>query len=258
MDERFLRESRERLALALETLVGGIAHEVNNPLAAALGNVMIVLEDLRELAETLRRKEGEGHGVDPGRIDEDVDALDGARESIQRIARIVKDLTTMARPGGGPRTAARLADVVDRSLRRLPGMVGARAELRVEKGEAPDILAAADQLEQVVAHLITNGAMAIPEGRRGAVVVRVGSTPGGRALVEIRDDGAGMEPEVLARVFDPFFTTRAVGTGMGLGLPVAEAIVTAHGGTLTASSIPGQGSTFRMELPPLTGGVSPG
>jgi signal transduction histidine kinase len=89
------------------------------------------------------------------------------------------------------------------------------------------------------------------------VVVRVGSTPDGRALVEVRDDGAGMEPGVLARVFDPFFTTRPVGQGMGLGLPVADAIVTAHGGILTASSTAGQGSTFRVELPPVRETVSP-
>jgi two-component system NtrC family sensor kinase len=63
------------------------------------------------------------------------------------------------------------------------------------------------------------------------------------------DNGAGMAPDVLTRIFDPFFTTRDVGQGMGLGLPVCHAIVTAHGGTITVTSALGEGSTFRVELP---------
>jgi PAS domain S-box-containing protein len=212
-DRHLLREHlavQARLA-SLGTLVGGIAHELNNPLAGALANVLHVTEKLRERERT------------PG-VEDDIEALEATRECIQRIAGIVGDLTRMARPS---------------------------------RGQAPMVHGSADQLEQVVAHLITNGAMATPEGRRGTVVVRVGSTPEGRAFLEVSDDGAGMEPGVLARVFDPFFTTRPVGQGMGLGLPVADAIVTAHGGTLTASSIPGQGSTFRVELPPVRETVSP-
>jgi two-component system NtrC family sensor kinase len=244
-DRHLLREHlavQARLA-SLGTLVGGIAHEVNNPLAGALANVVHVTEKLRERERT------------PG-IEDDIEALESARECIQRIARIVGDLTRMARPARG-QEPVRLAEIATGSLRWLPATVGARAEIRLESGHAPMVHGSADQLEQVVAHLITNGAMAIPEGRRGTVVVRVGSTPDGRALVEVRDDGAGMEPGVLARVFDPFFTTRPVGQGMGLGLPVADAIVTAHGGILTASSTAGQGSTFRVELPPVRETVSP-
>jgi two-component system NtrC family sensor kinase len=69
------------------------------------------------------------------------------------------------------------------------------------------------------------------------------------ARLEVVDNGAGMTPDVLTRIFDPFFTTRDVGQGMGLGLPVCHAIVTAHGGTITVTSAPGEGSTFGVEVP---------
>ena len=150
---------------------------------------------------------------------------------------------------------SRLAEVVHGALRWLPSTVGASADVRVERSESPEVLGSSQQLEQVVAHLVENAALSIPAGRRGTVVVRVGSTSGARAFVEVRDDGKGMEPEVLRRVFDPFFTTQAVGQGMGLGLSIAHAIVTAHGGTIEAASTPGAGSTFRVELPLAADGV---
>jgi signal transduction histidine kinase len=125
----------------------------------------------------------------------------------------------------------------------------------VERRDVPEVLGSPHQLEQVVAHLVENGALSMPDGRRGTVVVRVGSTPGGRAFVEVTDDGKGMEPEVLRRVFDPFFTTQGVGGGTGLGLSIAHAIVTAHGGTIQATSTPGSGSTFRVEIPLAADGV---
>jgi signal transduction histidine kinase len=242
-----------RLA-SLGTLVGGIAHQINNPLAGALANVGSVAEDLRERAVALASGSQVDRDTAIRDLEDDLEALEGARQSIQRIAGVVRELTTMVRPGVR-RERVRLDEVVHGALRWLPAAVGARADVRVERSEAPEVLGSSPQLEQVVAHLVENGALSIPAGRRGTVVVRVGSTPGGRALVEVKDDGKGMEPEVLRRVFDPFFTTQEVGGGMGLGLSIAHAIVTAHGGTIEAASTPGAGSTFRVELPLAADGV---
>jgi two-component system NtrC family sensor kinase len=111
--------------------------------------------------------------------------------------------------------------------------------------------ASAGQLEQVVVNLVTNAAFSIPDGSRGKVTIRIFTSEAGWAVLEVRDDGKGIEPAILERIFDPFFTTREVGQGMGLGLPICHAIVTAHGGSLTVESLPGQGSTFRVELPPV-------
>ena len=98
-------------------------------------------------------------------------------------------------------------------------------------------------------NLVTNGAFAIPEGRRGEIDVRITTSNEGRAVLEVKDDGKGIDPATMERIFDPFFTTRDVGHGMGLGLPICHAIVTAHGGALTVTSVPDKGSTFRVELP---------
>jgi signal transduction histidine kinase len=127
--------------------------------------------------------------------------------------------------------------------------VARSAALVVEDAGAPEVEASAGQLAQVIINLVTNAAKAIPPARHGRVVIRLGTGTGGSARLEVSDDGEGMAKEVVARVFDPFFTTRRPGEGTGLGLPICHSIVTAHGGTITASSEPGRGSTIRVELP---------
>jgi signal transduction histidine kinase len=166
-----------------------------------------------------------------------------------RIARIVKDLALFGRPNP-MRTRVRLGDVVTSAMRWLPASVGSMATVQVDDLGAPDVHASAGQLEQVVVNLVNNGAMATPPGRRGHVAIRIAPGPDGEAVLEVEDDGRGIDPAHLDRIFDPFFTTREVGQGMGLGLPICHAIVAAHGGRLTVESVPGRGSTFRVLLPP--------
>ena len=116
---------------------------------------------------------------------------------------------------------------------------------------APEVLGSEGQLAQVVVSLVTNALQALTPAARGEVRVTLSRAPGGGARLEVRDNGAGISPEVLAQAFDPFFTTREVGQGAGLGLAVARSIVKAHAGTLTASSEVGAGSVFTVELPAL-------
>ena len=113
-------------------------------------------------------------------------------------------------------------------------------------------MASPGQIEQVVVNLVTNAANATPEGMRGTILIRAGVGDSGAARLEVVDHGKGMDPAVMARIFEPFFTTRDLGKGMGLGLSICHAIVTNHGGTLTATSEAGKGSTFRVELPAAT------
>ncbi len=134
-------------------------------------------------------------------------------------------------------------------MRWLPASVPRNAALLVEDSGAPDVEASSGQLAQVIINLVTNAAKAIPAGRQGRVVIRIGPGGPGRARIEVADNGVGMGPEVLARIFDPFYTTRRPGEGTGLGLPICHSIITAHGGTIGATSAPGEGTTFRVELP---------
>ncbi len=235
-----------RLA-ALGTLVAGVAHEINNPLTGVLAGQGGAIEEV----EAARSALGSGEALDRHaagvRLEEALDALRDAQGGGHRIARIVKDLSLFGRPDPR-RVRTRIIDVVDDAMRWLPASIPGSTTIRVENRGAPDVLASPGQMGQVLVNLVTNASRSM-EGRRGEVAIVVGPGGPGMARLEVTDDGVGMAPDVLKRIFDPFFTTRKVGEGTGLGLPICHSIVTAHGGAITASSTPGAGSTFRVELP---------
>jgi PAS domain S-box-containing protein len=236
-----------RLA-SLGTLVAGVAHEINNPLAATLSDQELARGAVGDLRDRLRGSGPLDREAEVRRLDEVVEELDEAQEAGRRIERIVKDLKTFGRHDQ-TRTRVRLIDIVELAMRWLPVTIGQTATVTVEDGGAPDITASPGQIEQVVVNLVTNAAKATPDGKRGAIVVRIGPGKPGMARLDVVDHGKGIEPGLMARIFDPFFTTRDVGKGSGLGLSICHTIVTNHGGTLTVTSDVGKGSTFRVELP---------
>ncbi len=239
-------EVASRLA-ALGTLVAGVAHEINNPLVVEVANQAMALEALEGLRLRLQSNPAAAVRAELPGLDEAIAALHDAQEGGQRIARIVKDLMVFRQPLTR-RERLRPIDVARQAVKGLPPGAGAEVAITVEDLGAPDVLGALDQITQVLASLLGNAVKATPPGRPG-VVVRVGPGLPGTALLEVIDHGAGMDPETLGRIFEPFFTTRDVGQGMGLGLAVSHAIVTAHGGALTAASVVGQGSSFSVVLP---------
>ncbi len=238
-----------RLA-AMGTLVTGVAHEINNPLAAELANQGLALEVVREVQRRLAGSEPIDREAEGRLLGEAIEALEDAAKGGQRVAGIVRDLTTFGNPDQA-RKRVRLLDVVAQATRWLNPAIGKTATVEVEDLGAPDIVAAGGQIEQVVVNLVTNAARATPPGERGNITIRVGPGATGMARLEVVDRGTGIDPAVLGRIFEPFFTTRpsGAGKGTGLGLSVCHAIASAHGGTLTVESAPGKGSTFRMELP---------
>jgi len=250
-EQRLLRAQlalSSRLA-SLGTLVAGVAHEVNNPLAGAMASVDYAIEEERALAARIRGDQPLDREALARAAEALVEVLLDARAGGGRIAQIVNDLSLFGRPNP-LRTGVRLGDVATASMRWLPSSVGRAATVRVDDLGAPDVHASAGQLEQVVVNLVTNAALAIPQGRRGEISIRIFTATSGRAVLEVKDNGSGVDPVTIERIFDPFFTTRDVGQGTGLGLPICHSIVSAHGGTLTAESVVGKGSTFRVELPP--------
>ncbi len=241
-----------RLA-ALGTLVAGVAHEINNPLAAAISDQDIALGAVRGLRDRLRGSGPIDTKAEVLVLDEVVEELGEAQEAGRRIERIVKDLKVFGRPNQkDARERVRLMDVVDLAMLWLPAAINQTATVTVENGGAPDVVATAGQITQVVVNLVTNAAKATRDGARGAIVIRVAPGTPGMARLDVVDQGSGIEPAVLPHIFEPFFTTGAVGKGTGLGLSICHAIVSSHGGALTVRSEVGKGSTFRVELPAVT------
>jgi PAS domain S-box-containing protein len=224
----------DRMA-SVGTLAAGVAHEINNPLAFILSNLEFATAELR-------REGGDG---------EVLRALEDARAGGGRVREIVRDLKTFSRPANEVRHAIDVRTVLQSAMGLASNEIRHRAQLVVEPGDVPAVLADEHRLAQVFLNLLINAAQAITEGSTGANVVRAATAtaPDGGALVEISDTGQGIAPEVLPRIFDPFFTTKPVGVGTGLGLSICHGIVAALGGEITVESAVGKGSTFRVHLP---------
>jgi signal transduction histidine kinase len=220
----------EKLA-ALGRFAAGVAHEVNNPAAVVASNLAYLSESA---ASRLAPEERE--------------ALSESQQSVRRIGALVRKLVDAGRladgaPGGG---ACPLAPVVESLLAARPVDPGVSLSSRVPADL--HVRAPRDRLEKILAALLSNACESIPAGRAGRVVIVARPANGGQVVIEVMDDGVGMAPAVLERAFDPFFTTRAVGYGAGLGLTVARALAEGMGGALVLESRPGAGTTARVLL----------
>ena len=236
-----------RLA-ALGTLVAGVAHEINNPLSGEMASQAVALGEVLELAQALRGDGPIDREALARRADWLAEVLRNAQDGARQVAQIVKDLTTFG-SSEARRTPVQLFAVVESALRWLRVSLEAAATVHVEPELVPDVLASTGQLEQVVVNLATNAALAMAEGCPGVITIRIRPGNPGMVRLEVADNGRGIAPDTLERVFEPYFTTRESGEGTGLGLAISHTIVTAHGGTLTVESVLGEGSTFRVELP---------
>jgi PAS domain S-box-containing protein len=228
----------DRMA-SLGTLAAGIAHEINNPLSYVLGNLEVMAESLASSDQT-RDLLASAIG----------DATDGA----QRVRKIVQGLRSFSRSQEEKRMPLDIAEVLRAAIRLTANEVRHRAQLVCELGSTPKVVADDGRLTQVFINLIVNAAHAIPEGRSddNRITVRTRTDELGRAVIEIVDTGRGMPPEVQARAFDPFYTTKDVGGGTGLGLSICHGIVSALGGEIALESALGKGTVVRVALPPVT------
>lgn len=222
----------EKLA-AMGSLLASVAHELNNPLGALAMQVHLLLDDLRGSPLAAQAQE-----------------LIGTTE---RCIRIVRNFLTLARQNPPQRSAVALNTVV-REMLQMVAYALRTDTVTVQEHLATDLpLLWADphQLAQVVLNLLTNAQQALretPLPRQLTLTTRFEAVPT-RVVLEVADTGPGITHAHQARIFEPFFTTKPPGVGTGLGLPLCRGIVEGHGGTLTATSQPGHGATFRVELP---------
>jgi signal transduction histidine kinase len=231
------RDLAEAQALALHQekqaafglLAAGIAHEVGNPLTSISG-----------LVQMLQRKSG-----DP-QVQEKLALVSG---QLDRIQATLRDLVCFSRPASAERSLVSLDEAVREAMavakyhKRLGGRT-LRTELP-DHGAAPIVRASRAQLAQALLNLILNAIDAAPPGSQIVVAVRGRH---GEAVIEVRDDGPAVAPEHEARLFQPYFTTKPDGTGLGLFM--TRRLIEEHGGTLSYEPFrPGPGKAFRLHLP---------
>ncbi len=235
---------------SLGVLAGGIAHDFNNLLVGIIGNASLAAESIPSYSPARRNiQDVISAGERAAGLTRQMLAYSGkGRFVIDRI-----DLSVFARE-----TVPLLEAAIPRTV-----------ELRLDLADhLPAIDVDTTQIQQLVMNLVINGAEAIPEGKPGTVTVRTDVErlgeesirmhaipqtrdlkPGTYVLLEVRDTGMGMDPELQSKIFDPFFTTKF--TGRGLGLAAALGIVRGHAGFIEVSSTPGEGTAFRVRLPAL-------
>ena len=227
----------EKLA-AMGQMLAGVAHELNNPLTAILG----VTELLRE------RKDFD----DPAKRQ-----LDLTHRQARRAARIDQNLLEFARPASPQKKSLDVNSLIERTL-QLHEHSLRRNNIEVDftpQHNLPGVIGDGNQLIQIFLNLVTNAEQAIREVREtGRIQIRL-SQHAGKLLITVQDDGVGIRPEALPRLFDPFYTTKRPGGGTGLGLSICLSIIKEHGGTIEAEALPAGGSAFTVYLP--VAGVPP-
>jgi signal transduction histidine kinase len=234
LEER-LRHS-ERVA-TVGTLAGGIAHEFNNIMTPILLYAQTALDDIP--AENPAT-------ADLGRV---IAAAHRARNLVNRILAFSRDFQS------GPNTLVRVGPIVEEVMELMRAIVPSSIEIVVDcPREHPPILGDPSLLHQLVMNLCTNAYQAM-RSTGGLLTVRVrrewhdSERPGDHLVLEVADTGHGMDERTRSRVFEPFFTTREVGEGTGLGLSVVDGIVASMGATILVDSEPGKGARFRVYFP---------
>jgi two-component system, NtrC family, sensor kinase len=228
--EEQLRVSERMAALGL--LAAGVAHEVNTPLTGISSYTQMLLEQ-----------------ADPA--DPRTAVLEKIEKQTFRAARIVNGLLNLSRPSGADDGERSLVDlnVVAADVLALLEHQFDKGSVRVRRELAATpvtVVGFEFKLQQVLLNLFLNARDAMPSGGWLTVATRI---DGDRAMVDIGDTGAGVSPEHLDRIYDPFFTTKAIGQGTGLGLSISYGIVQEHGGSMQCESAVGQGTRFVLAFP---------
>jgi signal transduction histidine kinase len=223
-------QQREKLS-SIGLLAAGVAHEVNTPLTGVSSYTQMLLGMLPE--------------TDPKHA-----LLQKVWRQADRASNIVNNLLNFSRAG----TTAEFGEldvhrVMDDTLQLLEPQLR-RSQVNIVRDfnlAIPKTYGSSGKLQQVFTNLILNARDASPEGGDVRLKTRTGDDES--ILIEVSDDGIGIAPENLAKIYDPFFTTKGVGRGTGLGLAVTYGIVQEHSGHISVDSVPGRGTTFRISLP---------
>jgi PAS domain S-box-containing protein len=248
---------KDKLA-SLGGLVAGVAHEINNPNSFITYNLPL-LEETWQVFEPILVAFAEAdpkwrHGaMDMAELCADMNGILAAiRAGSDRINRIVMDLKEFVRVDKGPFRPIRVNAVIEKAF----ALVGAQVRQSVARWQLnladnlPPVQGSFQKLEQVVTNLVLNGLNAIPEKEKGRLIIATGYVPRlGANVIRIEDNGIGIDPGLVDRIFEPFFTSRREFGGTGLGLSVSDSLIREHRGVIRVLSRPGVGSCFTVFLP---------
>ncbi len=243
METGMLRADRQA---SQNELVRRVGHQMNNPLAFMMANLSFAREEIGRLRDSLRT----GRDLPTVKeLDEVIDALGESLDGAERLKAIEQDLRRLTREPSQRRARVHVHPVLEDTLKIIRSELRHRARLETDFQPVPQVEADEAGLGQVFLNLMLNAVQAMSEQNLPRNVLRVATrtSEAGEVIIEVQDTGAGMTPDVLEHLFEPFYTTRPSSTGMGLA--VSHSIVTSLGGTLRAESQPGEGTLFTITLP---------
>jgi len=253
-------QQADKLA-SLGQLVSGIGHEINNPNQFIRGNVKIIKQSLEDILPILDEYRDSHPDLKIARLKYEffrqhiMTLVDDMDHGSERIKGIVEGLRGFARKDEGL-----LIDTVDvntlieASTRLVHNEIHKRADIELDLVEhLPAFTGNSQKIEQVLINLLVNAGQAIPDDRKGLITIRTRLETPGVVVIEISDNGKGMNEKTRKQIFDPFFTTKRARGGTGLGLAIAYRIIEEHKGNITVTSKLGEGTTFTIRIP-TTGG----
>jgi two-component system, NtrC family, sensor kinase len=251
----------EKMA-SIGQLAAGIAHEINNPIAFVSANLGTMGEYINDLLSVLDAYTAAETMLPPSALtaiqqlyqereipylrEDSQQLLKESRDGLRRVRDIVQNLKDFSQVDQASWQLADLHRGLESSIQMIQSKLSPDTVIQREYGNLAPHLCHLGEINQVFLNLLTNAAQAI--SGQGLIILRTGSDQDW-AWVDIEDNGCGIPIEQQSRVFEPFFTTKPVGSGTGLGLSQAWKIIKDHGGHIELTSIPSQGSRFRICLP---------
>ncbi len=251
----------EKMA-SIGQLAAGVAHEINNPVGYINSNINSMQNYINEIFELIEKYQGIEEFLPDDKKeeirkireeadleflkDDVVDLVNESIEGVTRVKQIVNDLKNFSRVDEAEWGWTDLHEGIDSTLNIVHNEIKYKAEVEKHYGDIPDVWCIASQVNQVIMNMLVNAAHAIQE--RGVITITTG-VDNGFVFVKIADDGCGIPEDKVNKIFDPFYTSKPVGEGTGLGLSLSFGIIEKHKGTIEVNSEVGKGTEFTILLP---------